>query len=67
MSNNIAVSWVDSSAPVESYEEAIKPNTKVMLKFRIPYIITATLLSNSSLIQSDIFKLLMYVFYVCVM
>lgn len=39
MSNNIAVSWVDSSAPVESYEEAIKPNTKVMLAhtYFLPY------------------------------
>ena len=31
MDNNIEVSWVDSSASVESYEEAIKPNTKVIL------------------------------------
>ena len=35
MSNNIAVSWVDSSASVESYEEAIKPNTKVMYKYTV--------------------------------
>ena len=30
MGANVDVSWVDSSAPVESYEEAIKPNTKVI-------------------------------------
>ena len=29
MGTNVEVSWVDSSAPVESYEEAIKSNTKV--------------------------------------
>ena len=30
MGANVEVSWVDSSVPVESYKEAIKPNTKVI-------------------------------------
>ena len=30
MGVNVDVSWVDSSAPVEGYEEAIKSNTKVI-------------------------------------
>ena len=31
MGTNVEVSWVDCGAPVGKYEEAIKPNTKVML------------------------------------